>query len=90
MNITVQYPTSERVITKTLAEAKALGYKSEISKTVYMNRPSIITVKRLSRRVQEEFMTAQDYEAEMTVLCVSQTGMTPSDYQAKFKRSWNV
>lgn len=87
--ITVQYPTIERKVIKTLKEAKAMGYKNEIVQNIPVNRPQTVTVKQVSRKVQEEFMGSDDYNEELKAACISQTGMTPEAYQAKFKRAWN-
>jgi hypothetical protein len=88
--IEVAYPIVEEEILRTAKEMKALGYREKAQIAYHaVNRPQQITVKKLSRRVQEEFMTAEDYEAELVALCVAQTGMTPSKYQAKHKRAWN-
>lgn len=91
-HIKVEYPTHERVVVKTEAEMRSLGYKNykgDKTKSVFYNRLQSITVKQLSRRVQEEFMTDADYEAELEAMCVAQTGMTPADYQTRHGMAWN-
>lgn len=87
--ISVEYPTSIKVVTKTLAEAKAMGYKREMSHWVFVNRPQRIKVKQVKHLVQEEFMTSEDYDKELEEMCISQTGMGRAAYQARYKRAWN-
>lgn len=89
--ITVDYPTMIEVVKVSAKEMQARGYKNSkgIIQNIPANRPQSITVKQVSRKVQEEFMTSEDYEAELVAMCVAQTGMTPSDYQARHKRAWN-
>ena len=91
-HITVEYPTTLTVVLNTEAEMRALGYKNYKGDRVSykpVNRPQVIQVKQVARKVQEEFMSADDYEAELTAKCLEQTGMTPSAYQARFKKAWN-
>ena len=89
--ITVEYPTTLHIVKVSAEEMQARGYKNSkgIIQHEPVNRPQVITVKQVSRKVQEEFMTGEDYEAELTAMCVAQTGMTPSAYQARYKRAWN-
>lgn len=90
MNITVEYPTTIKVVIKTAAQAKAMGYgANEIAKYIPTNRPLDIAVKQLSRRVQEEFMDYEDYEAELDAKALQQIRMTRSAFQSKFKKAWN-
>lgn len=90
--ITVEYPTTEHIVLKTIADLKKLGYKNptkDIIRHNPVNRPQVITVKQVARKIQEEFMESADYDAELEAMCVAQTGMTPSAYQARYKCSWN-
>lgn len=90
--ISVQYPSTIKVVVKTEAEMRALGYKyytGDKTTNLYVNRRQFIQVKEVKRLVQEEFMNSADYEAEAVAACVGQTGMTPAVYQARHKRSWN-
>ena len=92
VKITVDYPTMEHRVMRTVAQLKEAGYKNATKDQVQhlpVNRPQHIQVKQLSRKVQEEFMTGADYEAELVEMCKKQTGMTPSAYQARYKRAWN-
>lgn len=88
-HITVEYPTLQHTVVKTLAEAKAMGYKSAIIRKVPVNRPQNIVVKQVKRLVQEEFMDSTDYDKELDAKCVAETGMTRAAYQVRYKRSWN-
>lgn len=90
--IAVEYPSTIKVVTKTEAEMRALGYKNykgDKTTNLYVNRTHRITVKQVSRKIQEEFMTSADYRAELEAMCLAQTGMTQSAYQTKYHRSWN-
>lgn len=87
--IEVQYPTIERKVIKTEAEAKALGYKKEIVSKEPVNRLSIIKVRQVARSIKEAYMTIEDVASKLSEQCIAQTGMTPSVYQDKFKRAWN-
>tara|TARA_B100001245_G_C22890259_1_gene428684 strand:- start:2082 stop:2357 length:276 start_codon:yes stop_codon:yes gene_type:complete len=87
--ITVEYPYQQDIVVKTEAEAKAMGYKRAMVRHIPVNREYKIVVKQVSRLVQEEFMDAADYEAEMEEKCLKQTGLSRSAYQARYKRSWN-
>ena len=89
-HIAVEYPHIEEKVLHTAEQMAAKGYK-KMPQIAYIpvNRKQYIQVKQVARKVQEEFMTAEDYEAELVALCVAQTGMTPSKYQAKHKRAWN-
>lgn len=81
MIIPVQAPTFEKVVIKTEAEMRALGYKNyqgDKTTTVYFNRPQVIRVRVVGKTIDLEAM------------CLAQTGMTPSDYQAKFNQAWNA
>ena len=90
-HITVEYPTMEHIVKVSAQEMQARGYKNSkgVIQHLPVNRPQQIQVKQVSRLVQEEFMTGADYEAELEAMCVAQTGMTPSAYQARFKGAWN-
>ena len=90
-HITVEYPTTEHVVVISAEDMQAKGYKNSkgLIRHYPVNRPQRITVKQVARKVQEEFMTSEDYEAELTAMCVAQTGLTPSQYQTKFRRAWN-
>lgn len=77
--ITVEYPTHLRVVVATEAEMRAKGYKNykgDMTKSVFPNR---------TERIQVRTNKVVDLEA----LCLAQTGMTPSAYQAKFGQAWN-
>lgn len=89
--ITVEYPTTLTIVKVSAEEMQARGYKNSkgVIQHLPVNRPQTITVKQVARKVQEEFMTPEDYEAELTAMCVAQTGMTPSQYQARYRRAWN-
>ena len=91
-HIQVQYPTVEEIVLNTEAQMRAKGYKNYKGDQISyqpVNRPQHIQVKQVKRLVQEEFMNSADYEAELETQCVAQTGMTRSQYQARFKRAWN-
>lgn len=90
-HITVEYPTTEHVVVISAEDMQAKGYKNSkgLIRHYPVNRPQVITVKQVSRLVQEEFMTSDDYEAEMEAMCLAQTGLTRSQYQARYKRAWN-
>jgi len=91
-HITVEYPTTVKKVVKTEEEMRSLGYKSWKGDKVtseYVNRPYSIRVKQVARKIEETFMSHEDQQKEIIAKCVAQTGMTPSDYQAKFKKAWN-
>lgn len=83
MNVThikVEYPTQLRVVLNTEAEMRAKGYKNykgDCTKTVNVNRTEQVRVR--TNKV-----------VDLDAMCLAQTGMTPSAYQAKFNRSWNA
>lgn len=89
--ITVEYPTMEHIVKVSAEEMQARGYKNSKGVIAHLpvNRTQTVQVKQVARKVQEEFMTSADYEAELEAMCVAQTGMTPSAYQARYKRAWN-
>lgn len=90
-SITVEYPTTISVVKVSAEEMQARGYKNHkgVVQHLPVNRPQVITVKQVSRKVQEEFMTSEDYDKELEAQCLAQTGMTPSAYQAKYRKAWN-
>lgn len=80
MKIKVNYPTHERVVVKTEAEMRALGYtnyKGDLTKSVYPNREHSIIV----RTAKPQFSPEE--------LCLQLTGMRPSEYQSKYGVAWN-
>lgn len=89
--ITVEYPTMEHRVKVSAEEMQARGYKNHkgIVQHLPVNRPQVITVKQVKRLVQEEFMTTEDYEAELEAMCLQQTGMTRAAYQSRYKQAWN-
>ena len=89
-HITVEYPHIEEKVLQTAEQMAARGYK-KMPQIAYLpiNRKQYVQVKQVARKVQEEFMTGEDYDAELVAMCEAQTGMTPTSYQAKFKRAWN-
>jgi len=87
--ITVEYPTIENVVIKTLAEAKAMGYKSAIVRHEPVNRPYKIQVKQVKRLVKEEFMDDKEWENELEGMAKAQTGMSRTAHQSRLKKSWN-
>ena len=91
VHIPVSYPTTEEVVVISAEDMQAKGYKKSKGLILYypVNRPQRITVKQVSRLVQEEFMSSEDYEAELDAMCLAQTGLTRSQYQARYKRAWN-
>ena len=91
VHIPVDYPTTIANVVVSAEDMQAKGYKNSKGLIRYepVNRPQRITVKQVSRLVQEEFMTSDDYEAELEAKCLEQTGLTRSQYQARYKRAWN-
>lgn len=89
--IQVEYPITEHIVKVTAEEMQARGYKGSkgIIQHLPVNRVQYVQVKQVSRLVQEEFMTGEDYEAELEAMCVAQTGMSRSAYQARYKQAWN-
>ena len=78
-HITVEYPTHYRKVLNTEAEMRAKGYKNykgDHTTSVFVNRP--FTVKVRTNKV-----------IDLDAMCLAQTGMTPSAYQAKHGRAWN-
>lgn len=90
IKIEVQYPTEkvtiipkkpeqimrERIFNRTADVADHYRIVTKV------NEPQKIYVQQVKQLVENEFKTPEDY-------CLEQTGMTPSAYQAKFKRAWN-
>lgn len=90
IKIEVQYPTEkvtiipkkpeqimrERIFNRTADVADHYRIVTKV------NEPQKIYVQQVKQLVENEFKTPEDY-------CPEQTGMTPSAYQAKFKRAWN-
>jgi len=91
-HIEVQYPTeSVKIIPKKAndlaLERMQFWNRGKVIADHYrivtkLNQPQTIYVNQVSQLIENEFKTNDDY-------CFQQTGMTPTAYQAKFKRSWN-
>lgn len=90
VKIEVQYPTEVvTLVPKTqqqIMQERIMFRKADVAENfrivTKLNQPQTIYVKQVKQLVEEEFKTPEDY-------CLEQTGMTPSAYQAKYKRAWN-
>jgi hypothetical protein len=88
--IEVQYPTEKVTIVPKTQEAimrerifnRTADVKDHYRIVTKVNEAQKIYVHQVKQLVENEFKTPEDY-------CMEQTGMTPSAYQAKFKRAWN-
>lgn len=80
--VKVQYPTVEEHQIPITSAYERLVYRAN-SRTV---RTSVNQARTIYVRVLTKTPT-QPFDAE--VMCVAQTGMTPSAYQSKFKKAWN-
>lgn len=91
-HIEVEYPTEKvTIIPKTQEQImrEALMFRTPINDVqasyrivTQVNQAQTIYVHQVKQLVENEFKTPEDY-------CMEQTGLTPSQYQAKFKRAWN-
>ena len=89
-HIKVQYPTEKvTIIPKTqeqIMREKLMFRNNDVADhfriVTKVNEPQTIYVHQVKQLVENEFKTPEDY-------CIEQTGLTPSQYQAKFKRAWN-
>ena len=92
IKIEVQYPTEKVTIIPKKQDQimrEALMFRTPINEVkdhyrivTPVNQAQKIYVHEVKQLVENEFKTPEDY-------CLEQTGMTPSAYQAKFKRAWN-
>jgi len=90
--ITVEYPTEKVTIIPKKQDdimREALFNRVNIAdvKDHYrivtkVNEAQKIYVHQVKHLIEDEFKSNEDR-------CLEQTGMTPSAYQAKFKRAWN-
>ena len=76
--ITVEYPHIEEKVLRTAEQMKAAGYKA-MPQIAYLpvNRKQYVQVKTSAPAI------------DLDQMCLDQTGLTPAQYQAKFKRAWN-
>lgn len=89
-HIEVQYPTeSVTIVPKTQEQImrEKLMFRTADVKDHYrivtkLNQPQTIYVHQVAQLIEDEFKSNEDR-------CLEQTGMTPSTYQAKYKRAWN-
>lgn len=91
-HITVEYPTeSVTIVPKTQEQVmrEALMFRTPINEVkdhyrivTKLNEAQTIYVHQVKDLIEDEFKSNDDR-------CLEQTGMTPSAYQARFKRAWN-
>ena len=90
VKIEVQYPTEKVTIIpkkpEQIMRERIMNRTADVADhyriVTKVNEPQKIYVQQVKQLVENEFKTPEDY-------CLEQTGMTPSAYQAKFKRAWN-
>lgn len=91
-HITVEYPTEKvTIIPKSQHDImrEAIYSKTPVAEVkdhyrivTKVNEAQKIYVHQVKQLIENEFKTPEDY-------CMEQTGMTPAQYQAKYKRAWN-
>lgn len=89
-HIKVDYPTEQVTIVpkkpEQIMRERLMSRTADVADhyriVTKLNQPQKIYVQQVKQLVENEFKTPEDY-------CLEQTGMTPSAYQAKYKRAWN-
>lgn len=89
-HIEVNYPTEivtivpkkpEQIMRERLM-SRGADVKDHFRIITKINEPVKIYVRQVAEKIEDEFKSNEDR-------CLEQTGMTPSAYQAKYKRAWN-